>query len=276
MFSGASAGCTDVMQIRPARSRLNGMAENSDVVSASDPLAECERRLQYVFRDRDLLRRCLTHSSIAPTRLESNERLEFLGDAILGAIVCEMLFQRFPDEPEGELTRIKSVVVSRTTCAKISVDLQLHDVVFIGKGLSGFHAVPSSVMAAVFESLIAGVYLDGGYGDAREFVSRLVGPEIDRVVHSSHGKNYKSLLQQHTQKLFGATPAYRVVDEKGPDHSKCFQVAASIGGEEFAAAWGPNKKEAEQRAAENAWFQIQGRVAPFESGEGGEPAAVTG
>jgi ribonuclease III len=237
------------------------MAEFSDVVSDSDPLAECERRLQYAFRDRGLLRRCLTHSSIAPTRLESNERLEFLGDAILGAVVCEMLFQRFPDEPEGELTRIKSVVVSRTTCAKISGDLNLHDQVFIGKGLSGFNAVPSSVMAAVFESLIAGIYLDGGYDAAQAFVGRLVGPEIDRVVHSSHGKNYKSLLQQHTQKLLGQTPVYRIVDEKGPDHSKCFLIAAIIGGEEFESAWGPNKKDAEQRAAENAWFQIQGRTA---------------
>lgn len=246
------------------------MKEFSDVVSECDPLAECERRLQYVFRDRGLLRRCLTHSSIAPTRLESNERLEFLGDAILGAVVCEMLFQRFPDEPEGELTRIKSVVVSRTTCAKISGDLGLHDQVFIGKGLSGFNVVPSSVMAAVFESLIAGIYLDGGYGAAQAFVSRLVGSEIDRVVHSSHGKNYKSLLQQHAQKLLGQTPVYRIVDEKGPDHSKCFLIAAVVGGEEFAAAWGPNKKDAEQRAAENAWFQIQGRATPNASdGAGG-------
>lgn len=152
------------------------MSELPDVESDRDPLAECERRIEYSFRDRELLRRCLTHSSIAPTRLESNERLEFLGDAILGAIVCEMLFQRFPDEPEGELTRIKSVVVSRTTCAKISGDLRLHECVLIGKGLSGFHSVPSSVMAAVFESLIAGVYLDGGYAEAIAFVSGLVGP----------------------------------------------------------------------------------------------------
>lgn len=247
------------------------MAEIFDDASDSDPLAECERRLKYAFRDRALLRRCLTHSSIAPTRLESNERLEFLGDAILGAVVCEMLFQRFPDEPEGELTRIKSVVVSRTTCAKISGDLSLHDQVLIGKGLSGFSAVPSSVMAAVFESLIAGIYLDGGYDAARVFVSGLVGPEIDRVVHSSHGKNYKSLLQQHTQKLLGQTPVYRIVDEKGPDHSKCFLIAAVIGGEEFSAAWGPNKKDAEQRAAENAWFQIQGRSATYGSDVSAEP-----
>ena len=239
------------------------MTELLEQPAANDPLAECERKLEYVFKDRALLVRCLTHASIARTRLESNERLEFLGDAILGAVVCEMLFQGFPDEPEGELTRIKSVVVSRTTCARISEELSLDDSVLIGKGLSGYSAVPSSVMAAVFESLIAGIYLDGGYEAARIFIARTVGPEIDRVVHSSHGKNYKSLLQQHTQKLLGDTPAYRLLEEKGPDHSKCFLVAASVGGEEFAAAWGPNKKEAEQRAAENAWFQIQGRAAPF-------------
>src|SRR5438132_1523876 len=129
----------------------------------SDEMLElCEAALEYRFENRDLLRNCLTHASGANHRLASNERLEFLGDAILGAVVCEMLYHRFPEETEGELTRIKSIVVSRSTCAKISEALALPTFLLLGKGLSVNETVPMSVAAAVFESLIAGVYLDGG------------------------------------------------------------------------------------------------------------------
>lgn len=227
-----------------------------------DLLAECEAVLHYWFRDRELLRRCLTHSSVARTRLESNERLEFLGDAVLGLVVCEMLYHRLPEEPEGELTRVKSVVVSRNTCAKITEELHLDQYLLMGKGLSGYQAVPSSIMAAVFESLVGGIYLDGGFAVAAEFVQRLMGPEIDRTIETAHGKNYKSLLQQLAQKNANATPAYVLLDEQGPDHSKCFKIAAVIGATTYAPAWGPNKKEAEQRAAQNAFFQMQDQTPP--------------
>src|SRR5262245_26924508 len=130
-------------------------------------LSECEAALAYRFRNRDLLRNCLTHASGANHRLASNERLEFLGDAILGAVVCEMLYHRFPEETEGELTRIKSIVVSRTTCAKISEALSLPKFLLLGKGLSIHENVPMSVAAAVFESLVAGIYLDGGLAPAQ-------------------------------------------------------------------------------------------------------------
>lgn len=233
-----------------------------EAVDLESHLSACEVAVGYQFQDRRLLQRCLTHASIARTRLDSNERLEFLGDAVLGIIVCEMLFHRLPDEPEGELTRIKSIVVSRTTCARISQDAQLGQFLILGKGLSLADNVPSSVLAAVFESLVAGVYLDGGLEAAREFVSRWVVPEVEHALQSVHGKNYKSLLQQFAQKSLGATPVYQLLDEKGPDHSKCFKVAAAIGLATFPAAWGPNKKEAEQRAAENAWRQLQGEPAP--------------
>lgn len=230
-------------------------------LSAEDRLAQCEAAISYQFRDRGLLQRCLTHASIARTRLESNERLEFLGDAILGTIVCEYLYQRLPEEPEGELTRIKSAVVSRTTCARISSDAGLARFLILGKGLTLSESVPSSVLAAVFESLVAGVYLDGGLEAARTFANRWLAPEVEHALLSTHGKNYKSLLQQHAQKNLGATPVYQLLDEKGPDHSKCFHVTASIAGTTYPPAWGPNKKEAEQRAAENAWQQLLGASA---------------
>lgn len=240
----------------------------SEVLSSSaleENLSACERALNYQFQDRALLLRCLTHSSIARTRLDSNERLEFLGDAILGTVVCELLFRRFPEKTEGELTRIKSVVVSRTTCAKLSSDLRLGDFLRLGKGLSDFEKIPPSVQAAVFESIVAGLYLDGGMEVVKPFLIQLIEPEIERTVESSHGRNYKSLLQQLVQKNQRGTPVYQLLDECGPDHLKCFKISAVVGTDAYPAAWGPNKKEAEQRAAENAWCLIQGEPAPFDA-----------
>jgi ribonuclease-3 len=234
-----------------------------DSATLEERLAACEGMLGYPFRDRELLERCLTHASIARTRLESNERLEFLGDAILGALTCELLYERFPEEPEGELTRIKSVVVSRTSCARISSELGLDRCLILGKGLSLVDQVPSSVVAAVFESIVAGIYLDGGWDAARGVLRKLLEQEIDRVLQTTHGKNYKSLLQQIAQKSLGSTPLYLLLDEKGPDHSKCFKVAATVSGQTYPGAWGPNKKEAEQRAAENAWCTLQGLPVPY-------------
>lgn len=246
-------------------SSLN-LANAADTSVPEDSLTACEQVLEYVFHDRALLELCLTHASIARTRLESNERLEFLGDAILGAVVCEMLYREFPEETEGELTRIKSAVVSRTTCARFSQELGLDRFLMLGKGLGGYQSVPHSVMAAVFESLVGGIYLDGGFSAAHTFVSRMVQPEIRRVVASVHGDNFKSLLQQYVQKTQSEPPVYRLLDEKGPDHSKCFQIAVTLGDRQFVSAWGPNKKIAEQRAAENAWCELHALPLPH-SGE---------
>lgn len=226
-------------------------------------LQECEQILQYQFRDQELLERCLTHASIARTRLTSNERLEFLGDAILGAIVCEMLYHRFPEQPEGDLTRIKSMLVSRATCAKLSEKLGLDRFLFLGKGITVHESIPESILAAVFESLVGGVYIDGGMDAAKAFVTRAVADEVERSAELSRVHNYKSILQQVAQKQFGDTPGYRLLDEKGPDHSKCFKIAAVVGTQVFVAAWGANKKEAEQRAARNALCQIEGEPIPY-------------
>ncbi len=234
------------------------MPEKRDHPMLDPMLDECEAVLQYQFHDRELLSRCLTHASVAKTRLASNERLEFLGDAILGMIVCELLFHLYPEDTEGELTRIKSIVVSRATCAKVSQRLNLDRFLFLGKGLTMHQRIPTSIMAAIPESLIAGIYLDGGMQAARDFIERLLAPEIERAARSTHGRNYKSLLQQLAQKSSGETPVYRLLDEKGPDHSKCFNISAVIGARTFPDAWGASKKEAEQNAAQNALIEIQG------------------
>jgi len=197
--------------------------------------------------------------------LASNERMEFLGDAILGAVVCEMLYRMFPDFLEGEMTRLKSIVVSRQTCARISQALGMKDFLILGKGMTTSPNVPSSLLADVFESLIAAIYLDGGDAAARPFIQRWLAPEIEAAAGGDVGGNYKSLLQQVAQREHGVTPTYQLLDEKGPDHSKCFKISAQIGSNRYQPAWGRNKKEAEQRAARNALNELNGQPPPFPS-----------
>lgn len=225
-------------------------------------LAECEAVLGYEFRDKDLLYRCLTHASAAKTRLESNERLEFLGDAVLGLTICETLFTRFPANAEGELTRIKSVVVSRASCATLARRMGLEKYLVLGRGISAHGRLPSSVIAAAIEAIIGGIYVDGGFDKAHAIVQRLFMDDILSAAQLESGINYKSILQQSVQRQQGATPGYRVIDEKGPDHSKCFKVAAVVKDQEFPGAWGPSKKSAEQRAAENALCVMEGAEPP--------------
>jgi ribonuclease-3 len=229
-------------------------------------LDDCQKAIGYLFRQPELLRSALTHASGANTRLASNERMEFLGDAVLGLVTCEQLYLRFPDYQEGDLTKIKSVVVSRRTCARFSKALNLGEYLFLGKGMGHMQqtAVPPSLLADVYESLVAAIYLDGGLESARTFILRHLGPEIEEVAEGAHGGNFKSLLQQIAQREFNATPQYILLDEKGPDHSKCFKIAAVIGRHTYAGAWGRNKKEAEQRAAMNALAQVNGDPVPFE------------
>lgn len=229
---------------------------------APDYLEACEAAIEYRFTDRALLRRCLTHASASRTRLESNERLEFLGDAVLGVVVCEALFEMYPESPEGELTRIKSDVVSRSTCARMSRRIGLETFLVLGKGIVAHGRIPGSVSAAVFESIIGGIYMDGGFDVARAFILRCIPEEVAIAAGSPNGVNFKSLLQQQGQREFGETPVYTVLDEKGPDHLKCFKISAVVGSRLFPPAWGPSKKEAEQRAAENALAQIDGLAIP--------------
>jgi ribonuclease-3 len=227
-----------------------------------DLLERCQRVLEYRFADVSLLREALTHASGANHRLASNERLEFLGDAILGAVVCDELYHRFPDSLEGELTRIKSHVVSRRTCAKLTRGLGLDEFLVLGKGMSHGRQTPGSVQADVFESLIGAIYVDGGLSAARRFIERHLGPEIEAAAAEVSGTNHKSHLQQVAQRQFGATPTYLLLDEKGPDHSKCFKIAARIGSHYYPPAWGATKKDAEQRAALNALCYLAGEPVP--------------
>ncbi len=241
---------------------MSAGANGGDSYDIEAKLSLCEERIGHRFRDRSLLRSALTHASGAEHRLASNERLEFLGDAILGAIVCKQLYHQFPRHLEGDLTKIKSVVVSRHTCAKISDGLGLKDLLILGKGMATSATLPASLLADVFESLVAAIFLDSGEEAVTAFVIRNVQPEIELASKGESGGNYKSLLQQLVQREMGTTPTYPLLDEKGPDHSKCFQVAAQVGKTRFTPAWGRNKKEAEQRAARNALSELSRDATP--------------
>ena len=215
-----------------------------------------ERLLGHRFSDEELLVRALTHASLADSRLQSNERLEFLGDAVLGVVVCEYLFDRYEDRLEGELTKIKSSVVSRLTCADIAKELGLGELLLLGKGMSDRRVLPRSVEAAVYESLIGALYLDGGLDAARRFILKHLTAAIEQAAGSGHQRNFKSVLQQTAQDLFGLTPQYIVLDEKGPDHAKCFEVGVEIGARRFKSCWGASKKQAEQQAALEALLEL--------------------
>ncbi|QOI99077.1 MAG: ribonuclease III [Phycisphaeraceae bacterium] len=208
-----------------------------------------ESALGHRFRDPALLERALTHASLAAERAESNERMEFLGDAVLGLVVCESVYTRYPRLLEGEMTKIKSLVVSRHCCARVAKDLGLDAALATGKGMQAAGEVPMSLAAAAIESVIAAVYLDGGFEAAGRLIRRWFDPMIDEAASSGHQKNFKSFLQQYAQQSGNHPPAYRVLDEQGPDHAKCFKVAVEMGSRRFPACWGQAKKAAEQEAA---------------------------
>lgn len=212
----------------------------------------CEGIIGYEFRDKGILAQALTHSSAAPTRLASNERLEFLGDSVLGLSVCALLFNEYETLGEGEMTKIKSAVVSRKTCAEVVRQLDVHGLLALSGEMADPDRVPESVLAAVFESLIGAIYIDGGLDPANDFIIRNITPFIEEALSTTHQQNYKSLLQQYAQRVVMQTPEYALLDEQGPDHCKCFEVTVSIGGKNFPSALGRNKKEAEQAAAKCA------------------------
>jgi ribonuclease-3 len=228
-------------------------------------LEDCQETIGYRFRKPELLRAALTHTSGANTRLGSNERMEFLGDSVLGLVTCEQLYLRFPQYQEGDLTKVKSVVVSRKTCARFSAALGLGDFLFLGKGMSSQCEMPANILADVFEALVAAIFLDGGWAAAKSFVLQFIEPEIERVAQDAIGANAKSLLQQVAQKEYGGTPRYLLLDEQGPDHDKCFKVAAEVSEHRFPPAWGRTKKEAELKAALNALAAIQNEQVPYPS-----------
>jgi ribonuclease III len=217
---------------------------------------QVEQILGYKFYNEELLALALTHTSAVDNRLLSNERLEFLGDAVLALVVCQGLFEKFTNYLEGDLTKIKSMLVSRETCAQIAKKLGLPKYLKVGKGMISNKALSGSLAAGVYETVIGAIYIDGGLEPARAFILKTLGDKIEQANAEHSQGNFKSLLQQYAQDKFNATPSYILLDEKGPDHNKCFELEVTISDQHFPSAWGTNKKEAEQKAAFNALVEL--------------------
>lgn len=219
-------------------------------------LEDCQDLIDYRFNDLAILKLGLTHSSAAPTRQDSNERMEFLGDSVLGLVVCENLYENNAGLMEGEMTKIKSHVVSRQTCAEIATSLGIEKLLFTGKGIMNSRTIPMSVAAATLEAIIGAIFLDGGFEPARKFILTHLQPKIDEALEDEFENNFKSMMQQFAQRKWSSTPDYQLLDEKGPDHSKCFEVAVVVRHRHFTSAWGTTKKEAEQKAAKSALTEL--------------------
>jgi ribonuclease-3 len=246
-------------------------------------VAAVEARLGYAFRHRTLLEQALRHSSGKSDGSPSNERLEFLGDSVLGAIVAQHLYLFHPGWDEGELTRVRSAVVSSASLAEASLALGIAAFLEVGKGMSNQERFPTSLLADVFEALVAAIYLDAGWAAAERFVLSRLADKISRIATEEVGKNWKSILQQYAQKTWAVTPTYRVVGESGPEHVKRFEVAAIVGERgEMGRGEGRSKKEAEQRAAEATLRALLGgravelREQDVVPGPGGEPGITLG
>ncbi len=260
----------------------NGDANSTETIHSPGPLSEadlgrirsCETDIGYRFRDPSLLLQALTHSSIKTADNPSNERLEFLGDSVLGLVMTEFLYNFFQSHDEGDLTQIKSVVVSTTVLAKESERLRLDQYYSVGKGVPRKRKLPISLLANVFEAVVAAIYKDVGLEGARRFVLRNLYHQVLAVAENRHRRNYKSILQQWAQKEMNATPTYKVASEKGPDHSKYFEVVAVIGKQKYRSGTGRSKKEAEQVAAkETLKVLLQGRESPDDESPRAEPRA---
>lgn len=219
-------------------------------------MASIEEVIGYSFTNKDLLAEALTHKSYSTERGGSgfNERMEFLGDSVLGLIVSYYLYQKHPREDEGYLSKVKSVLVSRASLARWAKDLNLGAHVFLGVGESQTGGMKrASILANALEALIGAVYLDGGFASAFSLVSRW----LDRPDAAPIETDYKSTLQELIQKKHKKPPEYEIMHTEGPEHEKVFTVRVRIGKKVLGVGAGKNKKEAQQAAARNAFDYLQ-------------------
>lgn len=217
-------------------------------------MEKLEEKLGYTFQDRSLLETALTHSSYANENraraLESNERLEFLGDSVLGMVTADYLYRTYPGLPEGDLTRTRAALVCEGSLAKVAEELSLGDYLRLGRGEdAGGGRSRASIRADAVEAVIAAIYLDGGIGSARRFITRYV---LSRDNGQTGTRDYKTALQELIQRKSGQVLTYRLVSEHGPDHAKVFCMEVTLNGETIGTGEGRSKKEAEQMAARAA------------------------
>jgi ribonuclease-3 len=235
---------------------------SGQVVRLRDEFETLQAAIAYRFRDRGLLEHAMTHTSRANEDVSGgvadNESLEFLGDAVLGFIVADLLFREFPDRDEGEKSKMKAMLVSTATLARVAERLGLGDHLLLGRGeeKTGGRR-KQALLADGCEALIAAMYLDGGIEQSRAFITRELGGFIDDLRRDGvSAQDYKSTLQELVQGRNRPLPEYRVIGAAGPDHQKLFDVEVLVAGEPLARATGPSKKEAEQEAARLALSRL--------------------
>jgi ribonuclease-3 len=262
---------------RTAGSTPGSIAELQPVSPARRAeLRSLQRRMGVRFRDERLMNLSLCHRSYtAEAGVASNERLEFLGDAVLGLVASQWLYRRLEGRPEGDLSRVKSVVVSEESLARIARQISVDRCLLLGRGeeRSGGRG-KSALLADALEALIGACYLDSGLHAAEQFVERLFVDEIEKVIAGRHRQDYKTLLQELSQKRFQAFPKYRVTERRGPDHDQVFSMDVVVAGRPYGPAEGKSKKQAEQRVARIAYAQlVETEADSGESGSGGSTAA---
>ncbi len=233
----------------------------SRVVRLRDEFEDLQARIDYFFKDRGLLEHALTHKSRAAEDatggVADNDSLEFLGDAVLGLVVADLLFQQYPDYSEGQKSKVKAAVVSTQALARRAEDIQLGDHLILGRGEEKTGGrFKQALLADAYEALIAGIYLDGGLDAAKAFLRRELKEAIDAGVAQTFAPDYKSALQERLQALGFPLPEYRLSGSEGPDHRKTFSIEVVVHGEVLGTATGRAKKEAEQEAARLALARL--------------------
>jgi len=220
-----------------------------------------EKHIGIRFRSIELLNLAFSHRSFANENggeVDNNEKLEFLGDSVLGLVVSEYLYYTLSEKAEGDLARVKSFVVSEDSLAEIAKRIKVDNFILIGKGeeYSGGRA-KKAILADCMEAIIGAFYLDSGFKPSRSFILKYMIPEINKVLENKHRKDYKTLLQEYVQKRFKSYPRYSLLKKTGPDHDRTFWINVTIDGESFGPGQGKNKKEAEQHAAGIAYESLQ-------------------
>ena len=219
-------------------------------------LKELEKKIETEFKNKDILLEAVTHRSYLnenPDRkIPHNERMEFLGDAVLELVVTEYLYNNF-DNPEGALTNWRAALVNANMLAKITQKVDLNDFILLSKGESkDLGRARFFILANAIEAIIGAIYLDQGYNGAKKFIAKYILDELEDIIALKLYKDHKSLLQELAQDEFGTTPTYEVLKEWGPDHDKHFKIGVFLGEDLAGEGEGPNKQEAQQKAASNA------------------------
>jgi len=233
-------------------------------VSRARLLKEFKDALPFVFKDEALLELAFVHSSyvneMANEGLESNERLEFLGDAVLGLVISKLLYENYPGLAEGELTRFRARLVNRRTLAGLGKEWDLGPLLLFGRGeITDGGTYNPTIISNAFEAVLGAVFLDRGYGVTAEFIEKIFAPLIEAGVEEAGHFGYKPELQELAQKFFKAPPHYRVIDERGLAHERVFTVEALVDGEVLGTARAGKKKDAEQGAAKKAIVRLKER-----------------